>query len=823
MPITSPPSTYRLDKTGTSGVAVGPELAILNTATLRSLPPGEEGSICVRGEPCFRGYGKIVNDKEHSESAGGTFLEGGWFNTGDLGYMDEEGYLFITGRSKEVINRGGEIISPMEVEEAVMSHQDIDACAAFSALHDVLQEVVGIVVVMKPGRPRLDLSTLHEHLGGQLAAPKWPQCLVFMDSLPKSHTNKLLRVKLGTRLQLPDLSDDMNTTERTFEALCPPQGTPLDVPIQACRVTLDASDIESQLSALLAKNSGQRLVVAPHPRRARAFVCYLVKIERIKAIKTAIQCMARYSVPSHFVESDEIALTTKVLPTPNMTDAIATILQEQHPSGCPIDLIVQGVKNLFTGLLDLDYFPGPDASFFHLGGSSMLASQLASKIRNTFSVACSGSEVFQHASPNEMAKLIRDRQRHDTPTGSTMSTSGSESSLSSKGLSNHDASFQAERLTPENTFGAALFQLVPMFIVFPIWQVSRYLLFFYILLWSINNVPGDRDLGKFVAAYLAFHTIWITVTPLIFVAMKWIIIGRYKAGRYPIWGSYYLRWWFVDVMRKLFLRGIWGSNDVLLNAYYRMLGAKIGRGAQISLEADVAEFDLVEVGDGAAVELSTLRGFGVDNGAMILGPVKVGNYGSLGVKSIVAPYTSIPSNCHLGPVTSTYDIKALDITNARVNRKCFPGPPLWMQMVVVGPITFVVNAFAQVPPLLVLFKMLEYKGDHDGYFSTLSDLIEWLMDPHRIRYYIGIRVARALLSPFFYMVAAIFVKKVVIGRFNAGPRDTLDHRQLLRHSLSATLFSRKKIQTVTDLIGRHYEFVSVLYRLLGAKVGKRGE
>jgi len=624
------------------------------------------------------------------------------------------------------------------------------------------------VVVMMSGRPRLDLLTLHEYLGERLAAPKWPQCLVFMDSLPKSHTNKLLRVKLGARLQLPELSDDMNTTERTFEAVCPSQGTPLDVPIQARRVALDAGGIERQLSDILAASGDRRLVVIPHPKRACAFVCYLVNIDRTEAIRTAVRCMARYSVPSHFVAmTDEVALASGVLPAPTMTDAVATILQEEHPPSGPVDLVVQGVKNLFTDLLDLDYLPGPDANFFHLGGSSLLASQLASKVRKLFAIACNGSEVFQHASSNEMAKLIRTRQRKDAPSGTTASTSGSDEDGSSdngcKSVSDHDAPFEAEHLAPQSSLGAALFQLVPMFIVFPIWQVSRYLMFFYILLWSINNVPGDRDLGRFVAAYIAFHTIWITFTPLIFVAMKWIIIGRYKAGRYPIWGSYYLRWWFVDVMRKLFLRGIWGSNDVLLNAYYRMLGAKIGQGAKISLEADVAEFDLVEVGDGAAVELSTLRGFGVDNGAMILGPVKVGNYGSLGVKSIVAPYTSIPSNCHIGPATSTYDTKALDAANARVNRKCFPGPPLWMQLCIVGPITFLVNAFAQVPPLLVLFKMLVYKGKHDGYFSTL------------------------------------------------------------RHSLSATLFSRKKIQNLTDLIGRHYELVSVLYRLLGAKVGKRGE
>ena len=149
---------------------------------------------------------------------------------------------------------------------------------------------MGIVVVMKAGRPRVDLATLPVYLRELLAAPKWPQCLVFMGSIPKSHTNKLLRVKLGTRLQLPELSDDMNTAERTFEAICPPQGTAIDVLSQANRVALVASDIGSQLSLLLVKSSDQRLVVVPHPRRTCAFVCYLVNIDQIQAIKTAILC-----------------------------------------------------------------------------------------------------------------------------------------------------------------------------------------------------------------------------------------------------------------------------------------------------------------------------------------------------------------------------------------------------------------------------------------------------------------------------------------------------------------------------------------------------
>lgn len=218
MPISSPPATYDLSKPGTSGVPVGPEVAILNTSTIESLKPREEGPICVRGEPCFRGYGVLANDPSGNKPE--SFLEGGWFNTGDLGFLDEDGYLYITGRSKEVINRGGEIIPPMEVEEAFVSHPDILACAAFSVKHDVLQETVGIAIVTETGKRRnLDIPSLHAFASDKLATAKWPQCLVFMEGgLPKSHTNKLLRVKLGIRLGLPEISDSMTTWERTFVA-----------------------------------------------------------------------------------------------------------------------------------------------------------------------------------------------------------------------------------------------------------------------------------------------------------------------------------------------------------------------------------------------------------------------------------------------------------------------------------------------------------------------------------------------------------------------------------------------------------------------------
>jgi len=120
MPIASPPTTYRLERPGCSGIACGPHLSIRDPSNLeRELPHGKTGAVSVRGIPTFEGY-EISSDPGVPLDTS-AFTSEGWFDSGDMGYMDEDGYLYITGRSKEIINKGGEVISPFEVEEAIIS------------------------------------------------------------------------------------------------------------------------------------------------------------------------------------------------------------------------------------------------------------------------------------------------------------------------------------------------------------------------------------------------------------------------------------------------------------------------------------------------------------------------------------------------------------------------------------------------------------------------------------------------------------------------------------------------------------------------------
>lgn len=850
MPISSPPANYQLDKPGTSGVPVGPEVGILNTVTVERLPPMQEGPICVRGAPTFRGYGTLAN--QPNEPKPESFLKEGWFNTGDLGYLDEDGYLYITGRSKEVINRGGEIIAPMEVEEAVNEHPLIRACAAFSVPHAVLQETVGLVVVLKDESiPRgLDLPALQKYVSDKLASPKWPQCLVFMKGgLPKSHTNKLLRVKLGTRLGIPELNDEMGVLERTFECQCPPQGRPLTEAISCKRVHVDPDKVQVFLrDALKVSDDTQDLFVVAHPTKPGAVIAYVShQINRLTLIGAAMDALHRYAVPSHigWIEDlPSIEWMEEVAPKPR--DAVASILNSGHggppEAKAPIDpedvgadtsaqknKVVEDVMDMYVSLLNLDYLPTPDAHFFHIGGSSMKASQLAGSIRKTFGVTVNGAEIFHHPTPTELGGLILKRQSADRISRSGVpSENGNSDPKSNAERSDHESPFSHKHTPFRATIGSSLIMMVPMFVLFPAFQIARYLTFFTLLLEKsqiFQHISSDRSIVTFILAYLIYYMAWITFVPLIFVAIKWTVIGRYEAGSYRIWGAYYLRWWIVDVCRKMFLRGIWGTNDRMLRLYYKMLGAHIAPGARISLDCDLAEYDLVHVGKHACLEQATVRGFAVDNGAMMLGPVYVGRDASVGIRSVVAPWTQVPDGQHLGPVTSSYDVtpgKALCEQHYRTNRQAFPEPSMLFQTIYGFPILFFVDAFAQIPPMYVLWSLLEYKSRETDshFFRTWNELIDWLCDPARLPFFIGIRLARALLSPFFYMFAAILVKRFIIGKFRPGPR-TNSTWETFRYYLAAKLFTRKKMQKVTELIGRHYEGVSILYRLLGAKIGKR--
>jgi acyl-CoA synthetase (AMP-forming)/AMP-acid ligase II len=158
------------------------------------LAPGNVGEVVIRGENVTRGY-------ENNPKANAEGFTHGWFRTGDQGMMDAEGYLTITGRLKEIINRGGEKVSPREVDEVLMDHPAVSQVVTFAIPHDKLGEEVGAVVVLREGAT-LTEKELREFAASRLADFKVPRKVLFMAEIPKGATGKLQRIGLAKKLGL---------------------------------------------------------------------------------------------------------------------------------------------------------------------------------------------------------------------------------------------------------------------------------------------------------------------------------------------------------------------------------------------------------------------------------------------------------------------------------------------------------------------------------------------------------------------------------------------------------------------------------------------
>jgi acyl-CoA synthetase (AMP-forming)/AMP-acid ligase II len=175
-------------KAGTCGIP-GKDVLMIVGEDGRELPRGQAGEIWIRGDTLISGY---LDAPELNSTA----FVGEWFCTGDLGRLDEEGYLVLLGRKQEIINRGGEKISPPEIDVAVLRHPDVVEAAAYGVPHHRLGEDVAADVVLREGSTVSELE-LRKFLRGHLALYKIPRRIRFVERLPKGVTGKVQRQRLG--------------------------------------------------------------------------------------------------------------------------------------------------------------------------------------------------------------------------------------------------------------------------------------------------------------------------------------------------------------------------------------------------------------------------------------------------------------------------------------------------------------------------------------------------------------------------------------------------------------------------------------------------
>jgi acyl-CoA synthetase (AMP-forming)/AMP-acid ligase II len=197
--MTSNPLSPQVRKAGTVGIAAGPEVRIMDEQG-NFLATDRVGEVVIQGSNVTLGY-------ENNPSVNQSAFDRGWFRTGDLGYLDEDGYLFLKGRIKEIINRGGEKISPREVDEVLLAHLAIEQVVTFAVPHTLLGEDVAAAVVLKGGASATE-QEIKIFAAEKLADFKVPRVIVFVQEIPTGSTGKVQRIGLAAKLGLTATNPD---------------------------------------------------------------------------------------------------------------------------------------------------------------------------------------------------------------------------------------------------------------------------------------------------------------------------------------------------------------------------------------------------------------------------------------------------------------------------------------------------------------------------------------------------------------------------------------------------------------------------------------
>eukprot|EP00462_Mataza_sp_D1_P022772 CAMPEP_0175134990 /NCGR_PEP_ID=MMETSP0087-20121206/8473_1 /TAXON_ID=136419 /ORGANISM="Unknown Unknown, Strain D1" /LENGTH=1756 /DNA_ID=CAMNT_0016417589 /DNA_START=57 /DNA_END=5323 /DNA_ORIENTATION=- len=809
MPITAPPHDYQLDRPGTSGRPIGPKVRILDNDG-QQVPDGTTGNICLRGCPLMHGY--EGNEEANKEN----FFPGGWFNTGDLGHLEDD-FIYISGRNKEVIKRGGETLSPFEIEEVFVKHPLFSQVMCFAAPHEMLVETVGLCVVMKNDDCRVSLASVLTYCKQELHPSKWPQCLVFMQDLPKTMgTNKVQRIKFATRTKMEPISDSQLQIDRTFEADCPPKGAPLSQEIPMKTVSVEYKETE-----LLAETCPD-VTQACFKRSKDEIIAYVTPptVDASELITYLSSRAHHYTVPSKVVQVESIPRAADGTVDFKQLEADA---RANNQSAKPENQLESKLQSLWADVLDCEEADiATDVDFFDTGGNSLLAGKLASLVRTTFNVPFGVTAVFAHRTIADMAKLVGQNSKmaaSKTPQRkSSVSVVTGKMKRASKFAANNEKVESGDAPAPANSSNICVLsvQALPMILYYPLRRIFGWSIFCTVWLYLMGF--GVERFWALVSAILIMRIGCAIFFPLLGILAKWTIIGTYKPGRFRLWGSYYLRWWTVNQILKVCGRGMFLWHPSLLRRYYKLMGAKIGYNVKLSKGTKISEFDLVQIKDDVALDNCLVRPFCLDKGGMMLKHIQVGEGVRVCAKSTIAPGAYIPDDTCIGPLSSSYELEDAREENENYCRPLFPSPPFLLKLFLGYPLFLIIKAFSVMPVFFIIRIMVKadwYKGE----LEYLFDIVEWFATPERIGFYCATRIYLNCVAPFMYLLGVIIVKRAIVGKFTPGPATGV--WKPFQYWMMNFLLPGGKLAGTTNLLGRHYETISFIYRCLGSKIGKR--
>ncbi|MBC7658883.1 MAG: amino acid adenylation domain-containing protein [Chitinophagaceae bacterium] len=432
-----------------------------------------------------------------------------------------------------------------------------------------------------------------------------------------------------------------------------------------------------------------------------------------------------------------------------------------------------------------------DDFFLDLGGHSLRAALMVSQMRKEMNLSIiSMQHIYQHSTIRKLAAYLEENLEVD------------------HGESLLNPFHHVPNLRYYLCIAA---QCVGLIFIFGIFALQWIVPFFSYSYATHHDEPKILSLLIAICTYAATFPLVATIA----IVSKWLVIGRYKEGDYPLWGSYYLRWWFVrriqDLVPRYMMRG-----TAMLNTYYRLMGTKIGKGVYVG-NVQIDAPDLLTIGHGTSIgDGAMISSCSVEKGLLRLRRVAIGNRCVLGQMSGIGMDSVMEDGSELD------DLSLLPNGHRLPEYECWAGSPSrfqskrnktevlghevtskwnWQTNLMLGILTMCLPVFALGPvlPGLILISELDYNSN-EIYFLLSSPLV-------------------ALFFVFSMSFQIIALKKIILGRMTAG-KVSLKSMRYVRFWFVSRLMDIN-LELIKPLYATLY--LAPLYRALGVKIGKRSE
>lgn len=485
----------------------------------------------------------------------------------------------------------------------------------------------------------------------------------------------------------------------------------------------------------------------------------------------------------------------------NLPTATIPLIRTNRTIVKPETDLEENIAKIWKKVLTIKEISTRDDFFIDLGGHSLLAAHVVTEIRNTLNISfASIRDIYTYPSVKSLAHYLKAHIEPDIARDNNKKPT--KKKLSSKEV------FQS--LSPFTRSAVVTLQTISLYMFYGLSTMPFVAI--YLIYLSIKNNTLSTQTGITIISSM---TLGLFPAMLILsIIAKWLIIGRYKPGSYPVWGMYYFRWWLVTRFQMLSGAGFLEGTP-LLNLYYRLMGTKVGRNCTFDTSS-ISMFDVVTIGENTSIGSETsIAGYIIEDGMLIVGSIDIGNNCFIGMHSSIGINTSIGNNANLDDLSSLADNNSIKADSSHRGSPCQPAK-------VSLPDIINNNDKKRHPVIFGILHFLSIYVIELFLFITAIPSIILFYIAYKADNYVALGLTILLSIPLFELSFCLFLaifKALILPRTKPGIYST-ESFFYLRKWIIDSLFNLSRLLILplyTTLYLPHW------LRMLGAKIGKRAE